>query len=160
VLKTVRRQTDTLSETWGFRNFTSESQLSDSISILSLDLNDKTFDFDEEISKLGPYRRVLRAQLRNQRHREQPTGNLIDDDLLDLSIDPLIPGRWTEELQRKFSLNSSEHPDVCLEVSNNSDLADEDDIEAAHPEGYAVSEGGITAEEHKLPSSITAEDSL
>lgn len=56
---------------------------SDVYSIFSMDPNEKSFGFDAEISKPGPYRRVIEAR-REQRRRAAPVANLVDD-LLDLS---------------------------------------------------------------------------
>lgn len=104
MLQRVKRQTDTLSGHWGFRE---NSDNSDTFSIFSVDLNNRTFAFDEEISKLGPYRRALKAQNQHPEQQQQPpqgsVGNLIDDDLLDLGIEPLTPGPWTAELHKEFS---------------------------------------------------------
>jgi ankyrin repeat protein len=37
--------------------------------------------------------------------------NLIDDNLLDLSYEPLVPGPWTQELQQEFTMESIQQPE-------------------------------------------------
>lgn len=80
----------------------SNAERNETFSIFSLDIEDKRFGFDDELSRLGPYKRALLGQLRHQEQRPAAVPNLIDDDLLDLSINALAPGRWTEELQHEF----------------------------------------------------------
>lgn len=98
-MKKVRKQTDRLSSTWGMHL---NAETNEIFSIFSLDIEDKRFGFDDELSRLGPYRRALIGQQEQQEQRPGAVPNLIDDDLLDLSIDALSPGRWTEELQHEF----------------------------------------------------------
>jgi ankyrin repeat protein len=105
VFKSVQERADTVSEAWAL---SSNGGPSDSFSLFSFDINDKRFDFDDEIMKLGPYRRVLQAQSKQQSHRGAPVPNLIDDDLLDLSFEDLTPGPWTQELQQNFSTEDTQ----------------------------------------------------
>jgi hypothetical protein len=96
---------------------------SDTFSLLSVDVDDKQFDFDEEISRMGPYRRAFRAQVELHRQNDfHVTPNLIDDDLLDLSIEALQPGPWTEELQREFSKDQDSGTDTILPRSEINEL--------------------------------------
>jgi hypothetical protein len=91
-VREVRKQTDRLAKTWGIRNLASDSQDADTFSVLSLDLDNKTFDFDDEVSKLGPYLRALSAQRRQESEMQQATANLIDDNLIDLTSEEESPG--------------------------------------------------------------------
>jgi hypothetical protein len=127
VLRDVRDQTDRLAETWGIRNLTPASQDTDNFSVLSLDL-DKTFDFDTEISQLGPYLRAASAQRRQERETQQATANLLDDNLIDLTESP---GQWTRELHEEFSF-----PDAEDQGSENSEeLRPSSDTEKEAPIG-------------------------
>jgi ankyrin repeat protein len=131
VLRQIRKQTGRLAETWGIRNLASASQDVDTFSVLSLDL-DKTFDFDTEISKLGPYLRAASAQ-RKQESEMQATANLIDDNLIDLTESS---GQWTRELHEEFLLPRNGNSGAEDQGSENSEeLCPSSDTEKEAPIG-------------------------
>jgi ankyrin repeat protein len=135
VLREVRKQTDQLAKKWGIRNLTSASQDADTFSVLSLDL-DKTFDFDTEISKLGPYLRAASAHRRQESETQQATGDLLNDNLIDLAPEAESPGQYTMELRREFSFPRNGNPDAEDQGSENSEeLHPSSDTEKEAPNG-------------------------
>jgi len=135
VLREVRNQTDRLAKTWEIQNLTSAFQDADTFSVLSLDL-DKTFDFDNEISKLGPYLQAASAQRRQESERQHATANLIDDNLIDLTPEAESPGQYTMELHREFSFPRNGNPDAEDQGSENSEeLHPSSDTEKEAPNG-------------------------
>ncbi|KAH8660958.1 ankyrin repeat-containing domain protein [Tricladium varicosporioides] len=163
VLQSIKKQTDTLSGHWGFRE---NSDNSDTFSIFSVDLNNRTFAFDEEISKLGPYRRALKAQtqhLGQQQPLQGSVGNLIDDDLLDLGIEPLTPGPWTAELHKEFSnKDSNGHVSINEIPSSHGDLrhstSSQNEVLARSATGSLRQESINIPDDHAMENSPERED--
>jgi ankyrin repeat protein len=129
------------------------SQTADTFSFLNLDTDDRSFEFDNDLLKMEPYRRALTKQKEWEREIQQPTLNLIEyGDLIDLSPKPESLGHWERELHKEFTFETD--PDPAGESQESQEFEKTEGLETSDSmkEEVAVGTSQTILEHEDLPS--------